>query len=308
MRVRVRPGLALSTNARRLHLQFIIFGIVTGSTLAIATIGFAMVRQTENFLNIAHAQMMALGAFIGAFLVDRFDMNIFLAGAVTVVAVGLLGVVLSAVVFRPVRHQGGTVLLFTSIGLALMIYAVIIAIFSTRSRIYSVNFGGLHEFGGVNIATGELVIVGLALAGVIALQLFLGMTSLGRSVRAVASNGELAQVRGVPVNRVSNTIWFISSAFAAMAGVMIGVLSSVNAELGWHNSLIILAAAVLGGLRSIGGVIVAGLLLGIVMDVSALYIATAYRPVVAFGVLVAVLIVKPEGIFSVVRRKDSVVT
>ena len=68
MRVRVRPGLALSTNARRLHLQFVIFGIVTGSTLAIATIGFAMVRQTENFLNIAHAQMMALGAFIGVFL------------------------------------------------------------------------------------------------------------------------------------------------------------------------------------------------------------------------------------------------
>lgn len=288
-------------------MQNVIFGIVTGSTLAVATIGFAMVRQTENFLNIAHAQVMALGAFVGVVLVEKYDMNIFLAGGITIVGVGLLGVVLAAVFFRPVRHQGGTVLLFTSIGLALMIYAVIIALFSTNARIYSVGFGGLHEFAGVNIATGELVIVGLAVAGIIILQIFLNGTGLGRSVRAVASNNDLARVRGVPVRRVSNTIWFISSAFAAMAGVMIGVLSSVNAEIGWHNSLIILAAAVLGGLRSITGVIVAGLLLGIVMDVSALYIPTAYRPVVAFGVLVAVLIFRPDGILSVQRRKDAVV-
>ena len=287
-------------------MQNVIFGLVTGSTLAVATIGFAMVRQTENFLNIAHAQLMALGAFVGVVLVDKYDLNIFVAGGITVVGVGALGVVLAAVFFRPIRHHGGNVLLFTSIGLSLMIYAVIIALFSTQSRIYSVGFGSLHEFAGVNIATGELVIIVIALAGIVVLQLFLNGTGLGRAVRAVASNNDLARVRGVPVRRVSNTIWFISSAFAAMAGVMIGVLSSVNAEIGWHNILIILAAAVLGGLRSITGVIVAGLLLGIVMDVSALFIPTAYRPVDAFAVLVAVLIFRPEGILSVQRRKEAV--
>jgi len=114
-------------------------------------------------------------------------------------------------------------------------------------------------------------------------------------------------VRGVPVRTVSNTIWFISSAFGAMAGVMLGVPGAVNTEIGWHNILIVLAAAVLGGLRSITGVILAGLLLGIMMDVSALFIPTAYRPVVAFGVLVAVLILRPEGILSIQRRKDAVV-
>ena len=124
----------------------------------------------------------------------------------------------------------------------------------------------------------------------------------------MASNDDLARVRGVPVRTVSNTIWFISSAFGAMAGVMLGVLGSVNTEIGWHNILIVLAAAVLGGLRSITGVILAGLLLGIMMDVSALFIPTSYRPVVAFGVLVAVLILRPEGILSVQRRKDAVVT
>lgn len=288
-------------------MQNLIFGIVTGSTVAVATIGFALVRQTENFLNIAHAQLMALGAFIGVVLVDSYGLNIFAAGAITVITVGALGVVLAALFFRPVRHQGGTVLLFTSIGLALMLYGAIIALFSTQSRFYPVGFGGLHEFAGVNIATGELVIVGLAFASIAALQVFLNGTGLGRAIRAVASNDDLARVRGVPVRKVSNTIWFISSAFAAMAGVMIGVLSSVNAEIGWHNILIVLAAAVLGGLRSITGVILAGLLLGIVMDMSALYIPTAYRPVVAFGVLVAVLVFRPEGILSVRRRKEAAV-
>ncbi len=288
-------------------MQNLIFGIVTGSTVAVATIGFALVRQTENFLNIAHAQLMALGAFIGVFLVDSYGLNIFAAGAITVVTVGALGVALAALFFRPVRHQGGTVLLFTSIGLALMLYGAIIALFSTQSRFYPVGFGGLHEFAGMNIATGELVIIGLAFGSIAALQIFLNGTGLGRAIRAVASNDDLARVRGVPVRRVSNTIWFISSAFAAMAGVMIGVLSSVNAEIGWHNILIVLAAAVLGGLRSITGVILAGLLLGIVMDMSALYIPTAYRPVVAFGVLVAVLVFRPEGILSVRRRKEAAV-
>ena len=288
-------------------MQNVVFGIVTGSTLAVATIGFAMVYRTENFLNIAHAQMMALGGFIGVVLVDSYGWNIFAAGAVTVVAVGALGVVVAAVFFRPVRHLGGTVLLFTSIGVALMLYAVIIAVFRTQARFYPVGFGGRYEFAGVNVLTADLVIVGLAFASIFALQLFLNGTGLGRAVRATASNDDLARVRGVPVGRVSNTIWFISSAFGAMAGVMIGVLSSVNAEIGWHHILIVLAAAVLGGLRSISGVIVAGLLLGIVMDVSVLFIPSAYRPVVAFGVLVAVLVFKPEGLLAVQRRKEAAV-
>ena len=288
-------------------MQYVVFGIVTGSILAVATLGFALVRQTENFLNIAHAQIMALGAFVGVVLVDTYGMNIFVAGAITVLGLGFVGAVLAAVFFAPVRHQGGTVLLFTSIGLALMIYACILALFGTQARFYPDVTGDLYTFAGIDMATNELVIVGLAVFSILALQLFLNGTGLGRAVRAVASNDELARVRGVPVRRVSNTIWFISSAFGAMAGIMLGVLGSVNTEIGWHNILIVLAAAVLGGLRSITGVILAGLLLGIMMDVSALVIPTSYRPVVAFGVLVAVLILRPEGILSVQRRRDAVV-
>ena len=104
---------------------------------------------------------------------------------------------------------------------------------------------------------------------------------------------------------VSSVVWFISSALAAMAGVMLGVLGTVNTELGWANILIILAAAVLGGLGSILGVMASAVLLGVIMDVSALWIPTSYRSIIAFGALILVLLIRPEGLFSVRRRAES---
>lgn len=288
-------------------MQNLVFGIVTGSILAIASVGFALVRQTENFLNIAHGQLLALGAFVGVVLVSEHEMNVFLAGFLAMLSVGLLGVVLAIIVFEPIRDRGGTVLLFTSIGLALVLEAVLIAWFGTRIRLYGLSFGSQHELGSVVITTGELIIVGLAAATVVCLQLFLRRTRLGRSIRALASNPDLARVRGVSVRSVSASVWFVSSALAGLAGVMLGVLTSVNTQIGWHNILIILSAAVLGGLGSIYGVLAAGLVLGVVMDVSALYIDTSYRSVVAFGILVLVLIVRPEGLFAVRRRQEATV-
>jgi len=288
-------------------VQNVVFGLVTGSILAIASVGFALVRQTENFLNIAHGQLLALGAFVGVVLVTEHSVNIYVAGAISMVAVGVFGLLLAILVFEPVRERGGTVLLFTSIGLALVLEAVMIAWFGTGIRLYRISFGEQHEIGDVVITTGEIVIVALTAVTVLSLQLFLRRTRLGRSVRAVASNADLARVRGVSARTVSATVWFVSAALAAMAGVMLGVLTSVNTEMGWHNILIILAAAVLGGLGSIYGVLVAGLVLGIVMDVSALYIDTSYRSVVAFGLLVLVLLVRPEGIFTLRRRQEATV-
>jgi neutral amino acid transport system permease protein len=286
-------------------VQNIIFGLITGSILASATVGFALIRQTENFLHIAHGQTLALGAYVGFVLVDR-GLNIFLAGVLAMIAIGALGVFMGRVVFTPVADQGGTVLLFTSIGMAFLLYGAIIAIFGTNVEIFPVGFGTNYEFGGASISFGELVIIVLATASILGLQGFLTFTRMGRWLRASASNPELAAVRGVPVRLVSSVVWFISSALAAMAGIMLGVLGTVNTELGWANILVILAAAVLGGLGSILGVMASAFLLGLVMDLSALWIPTSYRSIIAFGLLIAVLLIRPEGLFSVGRRAESI--
>ena len=362
-------------------MQHVIFGLTTGGVLAAATVGFALIRQTENILHIAHGQVLALGAFLSVVLITNAGLNVFVAGLVAMVVMGVLGVALGAVVFKPVADQGGNVLLFTSIGLAFVIYGAIIAIFGTILRKVPVGFGNRIEFsvtefalvlvlaaalaalvgwllanrarraehrevagtwarlwaargtglalalatvaavvvfvlatqsdgfGGahdaVDIATGELLMILLSLGAVLSLQFFLSLTRMGRWLRAAASNPALAAVRGIPVRVVSGVVWFIGSALAAMAGVMIAVRrGGVTTPLGWENILVILSAAVLGGTGSIMGVMAAAVLLGLTMDVSALWIPSAYRLVVAFGVLILVLLVRPEGLFSTRRRAE----
>jgi len=362
-------------------VQHVIFGLLTGGVLAAATVGFALIRQTENILHIAHGQMLALGAFLSVILITNAGMNVFVAGVVSMLVMGVLGVVLGIVVFRPVKDEGGNVLLFTSIGLAFVIYGAIIAIFGTVLRPVPVGFGSRIEFSvpefvlvlvlaatlaalvgwllanrsrraehravvgtwaelwaargtgaalglatvaatvlfvlatlsdgfgadhkALNIATGELGMILLSLGAVLSLQFFLSLTRMGRWLRAAASNPALAAVRGIPVRVVSNVVWFIGSALAAMAGVMIAVRrGGVTSPLGWENILVILSAAVLGGTGSIMGVMAAAVLLGMAMDVSALWIPTAYRLVVAFGALILVLFVRPEGLFSTRRRAE----
>jgi neutral amino acid transport system permease protein len=283
-------------------VQHILFGLITGSLLAVATAGFALLRNTERFLHIAHGQFMALGAFLAVVLTPEWGL---VAGVVVAVAVTAgLGVLCGAVLFDPVKPQGGNVLLFTSIGLAWVVYALLIAIFGTDVRIFEVSLGRAVDVGPISIAPGELVILGVAAAVVLSLWALLTRTAMGRSIRAVASNRELAQVRGVPVVRVTRVIWALSSGLAAVAGILLGILGTVTTELGWTNILLVLAAAVLGGTGNILGVIAASLVLGVVMDASALVIDTAYRPVVAFVILVAVLVLRPEGLFSVARRRE----
>ncbi|MDE0669366.1 MAG: branched-chain amino acid ABC transporter permease [Acidimicrobiia bacterium] len=362
-------------------MQHVIFGLTTGGVLAAATVGFALIRQTENILHIAHGQMLALGAFLAVILITDAGLNVFAAGVVSMLLMGVLGVALGIVVFKPVMDKGGNVLLFTSIGLAFVIYGAIIAIFGTILRPVPVGFGSRVEFSvpefalvlvlaavlaalvgwllanrarraehrevigtwaelwaargtglalaaaavaaavvfglatrfdgfgaahdSLDIATGELAMILLSVGAVLGLQFFLSLTRMGRWLRAAASNPDLAAVRGIPVRVVSSVVWFIGSALAAMAGVMIAVRrGGVTTPLGWENILVILSAAVLGGTGSIMGVMAAAVLLGMAMDVSALWIPTAYRLVVAFGALILVLLVRPEGLFSTRRRAE----
>lgn len=286
-------------------MQNVIFGLITGSILAVATVGFSMIRQTEGFINIAHGQLLTLGAFLGYFFVATMELNIFLAGLLSMVLVGIIGVVLAIIVFRPVAASGPLAQLFTSIGLAYLLFGILRVLFGANVTFFPTGFGPRLDLGPVNVTVGEILIVATAALVVGLLALFLKKTRLGTWIRATASNPELARLRGIPVDRVSHAVWFIASALAGLAGVMVGLIGNVHSELGWTQILIILAAAVLGGLGSIYGVLASGVLLGLAMDLSALVIPTSYRTVVAFGVLILVLLVRPQGLFVTAGRREA---
>lgn len=286
-------------------LQYVFFGLVTGSILAIATVGFSMIRQTEGFLNIAHGQFMALGAAVAYLLYEVVGASIWVAGVAAIVLTGLVGLIAGIFLFQPVRQSGDLVQLFTGIGLAYILYAILVMAFGSEVRTFRLGFGPRFEVADANFTGVELFIVLLSVLSVLLLHLLLTRTVTGIRIRAVATNIPLAQIRGVPTGRVSNIVWFLSASFAGLAGVMFSIMGAVSTELGWQNIILVLAAAVLGGLGSIYGVVAAGFLLGLAMEASALVIPTAYRSVVAFGVLIIVLLVRPEGLFKLSGRKQA---
>ena len=286
-------------------MQYVIFGLVTGSILAMATDGFSMVRQTEGFLNIAHGQFLALAAFLGLFASRDLGLPTWAAALFAATATGVAAVVLSVVIFEPIRQKGVLVQLFSSVGVAYVIYGLLVMIFGANLQHFEVSFGSSYSVLGTQISFGEIAIIVTSAVSILALHLFLTKTPAGISIRAVASNPDLAKVRGISTRFVSYQVSFIAGFLAGLAGVMIGIIGSVGPELGWQNIILILAAAVLGGLGSTYGVIVAALMLGLAMDISALLIPTSYRTVVAFAALIIVLLVRPSGLFSVRQRKQA---
>ncbi|BBZ03797.1 branched-chain amino acid ABC transporter permease [Mycolicibacterium chitae] len=286
-------------------MQYLIFGLVTGSILAMATVGFSMVRQTEGFLNIAHGQFLALAAFLGLLACRDLGLPVWAAALFAAITTGAVAVILSIVIFEPIRQKGALVQLFSSVGVAYVVYGTLVMVFGANLQNYPVTFGASYRVLGVEVSFGEIAIIATAAVSILALHLFLTKTSAGVSIRAVAGNPDLARVRGISTRSVSYQVWFVAGFLAGLAGVMIGIIGAVGPELGWQNIILILAAAVLGGLGSTYGVIVASLMLGLAMDLSSLLIPTSYRTVVAFVALIIVLLVRPSGLFSVRQRKQA---
>lgn len=281
------------------YLQNVIFGLVTGSILLLGTVGFSMVRRTENFLNIAHGQMVALGAYIGWVLYTKAGLPVVLAGVLSVLLCAGLGWLLNLIVFKPIRAHGGLYLLFTSVGLAYIMHGTVEAIFGTKPKGFLVEAPHMFIVAGYPLISSlELLIIGIAAASAIGLHFFLTKTKMGMAVRAMSSDFHLARVRGINTDRVSSWVWLLSSGLAALAGFMLGVYGTVYTDMGWALILLILSAAVLGGLGSIYGVMLGAIIIGLGMDLSVIFINSAYRSAVAFLMIMIVLIFKPQGILG----------
>jgi len=277
-------------------IQTLVFGIVTGSFLIVATLGFALVSRVDKFLNIAHAEYISLGAFLTYYLNARNGWPIIPAGVVAIVAVAILAVIVAKLVYAPIRGAGAIVLIITSVGVAYMIHGGIEAI--VKPGIYSFDIGNeaQYDLGLFKIGSHSLVIVGLAAATVLAVHLILTRTAMGLQLRALASDPALAAGRGVNIRRTSAGMWLISGALAGLAGVLLGLQGAINTDLSFEQILLIMSVSILAGFGSIYGVVAAALLLGVAMDLSTLVIPAGYREVIAFAAVILALTVRPEGL------------
>lgn len=288
-------------------LQLASNGIVEGLILAIAAVGVSLVYGVLHLVNFAHGDYLTVGAYVAFLFNVTWKLPLLVALPLSMVAVAVLSVGVDRVLWRPLRRRRAGQLSFflASVGVALIMRQVLLLVAKAQSRELRIDKFATHVVGGIRLGTGQVVAAALGFVAIVALGVVMQGTGIGRRMRAYADNAELASVAGVNVDHVVLTTWIIGGALAALAGVLQAIVqSSFNTNMGWSMLLPAFAAVVLGSIGNPYGALLGGLLLGVVMEVStwsslpAGGVPSVYKPVVAFVVLAAVLVVRPQGLLG----------
>jgi neutral amino acid transport system permease protein len=287
-------------------VQLLANGVVTGSIIALAALGISLVYGILRIVNFAHGDYLALGAY-AAFVVNvTWGGSMVLATLSAIVAIAGLSIALEAVLWKPMRRKGaGLFTLFvTGIGLALVLRYLLFLFASAEPRVYDVDIFQVYDIGGIRLSRSQVVAIVISVAALLVVAFVLVRTTVGKSMRAVSDDAELAAIAGVDVDRVVRVTWLLSGALAGLAGVLAGLLQATfDPNVGFVLLLPVFAAVVLGGIGSAYGALVGGLGLGIVQELSTWEalgggLSPVWKPVVAFVVLIAVLLVRPQGLFG----------
>jgi branched-chain amino acid transport system permease protein len=290
-------------------LQQLANGVFNGSIYALFAIGFTLVFGILRHLNLAHAAIFTAGAFVGIELATRFDLPIWLMLPAVAATGALAGVILERTAFRPLRgrddeHFAG---LISSVAFGGVLIALIHARYGTEPATFPRDYfaNRLYEVAGVRVTLAQLTMLGLALVLMLGLAWLVSSTSMGRAMRAVAENPTAARVVGVNVGRVTAGTYALSSALGAVAGVLLALnLGQADRGLGLSVELIGFAVIILGGLGSLWGAMLAGLVLGLAEALTIHLFDSTWKGMVAFALLFAVLVLRPSGLFGHVKVRE----
>jgi branched-chain amino acid transport system permease protein len=297
----------------QVFIQTIVNGLITGCLYALIALGYTMVYGVLKLLNFAHGDLYMVGAYIGYFVIQWFGGSSALAIPVPFVillmlvlaggGVGALGVAIERFAYRPLRDAPRIAPLITALGVSFLLENTVLLLFGGFVREYNTqNFisqtGGIH-IGDLKIDSVEIMIIVLSVLMMVGLRLLVDRTTLGKSMRAVASDREAAEMLGIDVNRTISLTFFIGSAMAGIAGVMSGLeFNSISNTIGFLAGLQAFTAAVVGGIGSITGAMLGGLLIGMGESFSSSYISTKYTDLIVFGILIVTMLVRPTGILG----------
>jgi branched-chain amino acid transport system permease protein len=299
-------------------IQQIINGLSLGSIYALIALGYTMVYGILKLINFAHGEVFMVGAYAGYFSaialgVEGYEASgggfpAMLALAVLVIAMAasaLLGVTIEALAYRPVRTAPRLTPLITAIGVSLFLQNTAMIVFHPEPRRYPAILREVRfELGGVILTNIKLAIFAVAVALMIGLHLFVQRTWTGRAMRAVSMNLDAARLMGIDVNQTIRATFVLGSSLAAAAGILFGLDQVlINPLMGVLTGLKAFVAAVLGGIGNIPGAVFGGLLIGLAEQLTAGYISPDYRDAITFLILIAILVLKPEGLLGVVRQE-----
>ena len=281
-------------------IQTLISGLSLGSIYALIALGYTMVYGIAKMLNFAHGDIIMVGAYAVITAVFTMGLPPFIAILISIALCALLGIAIEFLAYRPLRQAQPLAVLITAIGvsyllqnLALLIYGSEQKAFPTIVALPTVHIGGVY-IDGITLAT--LVVTAVIM---VALSLFINKTRMGKAMRAVSEDKEAAELMGISVNRTITVTFAIGSALAGVAAIFYGAAYTyIRPTTGAMPGIKAFTAAVFGGIGSIPGAMLGGILLGVIEQLSKTYISTLWADAIVFGVLVVVLVVKPTGLLS----------
>jgi branched-chain amino acid transport system permease protein len=285
--------------------QQIIYGISYGMNLAIAAAGLALVFGVYRVVNLAHGQLIMLGGYVTYVVSTEFGTPYFIGLLAAMAAMGLLGVALEISLFRVLQKRPLTDQMLASLGVFMVLGTIALRIwgdFEARS-IYMPGRDTALVIGGVRLDASRCLTVAISLILFALLYFIVYRTHLGRTMRAMAQNEETAALMGIQRRKVAALVFFIGGALGGAAGALLGGLFNVRPGMGFQPLLMALVIIVFGGMGSITGSIVAGLIIGVLYNLTVFYIGSTLGDLVPFIVLLAVLMVRPEGLFGLPMRR-----
>ena len=283
-------------------LQYLINGISIGAVYAIIALGYTMVYGIAKMLNFAHGDVIMVGAYVSYCVTSYLGLPAVVSILVAVIVCTLLGIVIEGLAYKPLRGTPSLAVLITAIGVSYFLQNAAQLIFGSAPKNFKsiVTMKPLNLFGGGLTITGEVLItIVICVAIMVGLTLFTSKTRIGKAMRAVSEDRAAAQLMGINVNQTISLTFAIGSALAAIAGVLLcSTVPTLMPTTGAMPGIRAFTAAVFGGIGSIPGAMLGGILLGIIETFSKAYISTQFSDAIVFSVLIIILLVKPAGLLG----------
>lgn len=282
-----------------MNAQLIVNGIAVGSIIALAAVGLTLTYGILRLANFAHGDFMTLGAYL-SWIINGRGVNIWLSMIVSAGVTVAVMLLCEKLLWSPMRERRATstTLIIISIGLALFIRNGIILIWGGSNQRYDLPIAPALNILGIRIAYYRLLVMLLAVLAIVALHFLLQNTKIGKAMRAVADDLDLARVSGINVDNVVTWTWIIAGTLTALGGSMLGLVEAVRPNMGWFLILPMFASVILGGIGNPYGAIAGALVIGVAQEVSVPYLGSEYKLGVALMLMVLILLVRPQGLFK----------
>lgn len=283
----------------------VVNGTMIGGIYVLVALGMVLVFGVMQVLNFAHGVLFMAGGYLCHFFFFKLTGSYPASIALSMLALAALGLVLEQAVFRPLRGNI-QMQIVASLGLILVVQNGVVALWGPNALQMRVPPAEtIVRMGALSFTLQHLVIIGVVAVTVVLLQLFLARSRLGTAIRATSQNADAARVVGIDTNRIFAITFVIASVLAALGGALLGPLFLIFPQMGDAPLLKALTAIVLGGMGSVTGAVLGGLAIGIVESVSTLFVPTDFRDTVVFGILIAVLLLRPSGLLGVRVRGEA---